>query len=132
MFWGDNFTNSEFIGFVDSDCAFITYVDREDLFENGKPVVNGRSGFNNPLSISSGWMKGDAKALGILEPFKCMSYFPVIVYTHHLKEIRDYFEQKYNMSFNDVFHQHIEIRPYSQFGIMCTYLWTYHRDDYTW
>jgi hypothetical protein len=44
MFWADNFTTAEFVGFADSDCVFETYVDREDLFENGKPVVNGRSG----------------------------------------------------------------------------------------
>jgi hypothetical protein len=44
MFWADNFTTAEYVGFVDTDCVFITYVDREDLFENGKPVINGRSG----------------------------------------------------------------------------------------
>jgi hypothetical protein len=44
MFWADNFTNYEFIGFIDTDAAFVTYVDREDLWENGKPVINGRSG----------------------------------------------------------------------------------------
>jgi hypothetical protein len=44
MFWADNFTTAEYVGFVDTDCVLITYVDREDLFENGKPVINGRSG----------------------------------------------------------------------------------------
>lgn len=44
MFWADNYTSSEFVGFVDTDAVFLTYIDREDLFEDGKPVVNARSG----------------------------------------------------------------------------------------
>jgi hypothetical protein len=42
MFWADNFTSAEYVGFVGTDTVFLTYVDREDLFENGKPLVNGR------------------------------------------------------------------------------------------
>lgn len=46
MFWADNWTTpgTEFVAFADSDAAFVTYVDREDLFEDGKPVINGRFG----------------------------------------------------------------------------------------
>ena len=44
MFYADNFTQSEFVGFVDSDCLFLTYVDREDLFETGKPVIKAITG----------------------------------------------------------------------------------------
>ena len=55
MFWADNFSTSEYIGFVDSDTLFTTYIDLEDLFEQGKPVVNGRLGFIN--------RKGDAWAV---------------------------------------------------------------------
>lgn len=71
MLWADNFTRSEYVGFVDADTVFISYVDREgeaalvtflllshvqslfsrdalhlatDLFENGKPVMHGRIG----------------------------------------------------------------------------------------
>lgn len=29
----ENYTSAEYIGFVDTDCFFITYVDRNDLFE---------------------------------------------------------------------------------------------------
>lgn len=46
MFYADNYTTKEYVGFVDTDCLFISYVDREDLFEDGKPVVNGRIGYN--------------------------------------------------------------------------------------
>ena len=50
MFWADNFTDTEFVGFVDTDCVFITYIDREDLFEGGKPVINGRIGVDTAYS----------------------------------------------------------------------------------
>jgi hypothetical protein len=41
MLWADNFTTAEYVGFSDTDTLFLTYVDREDLFEDGKPVING-------------------------------------------------------------------------------------------
>ncbi len=44
MFWADNFTSSEYVGFSDTDAIFTTYVDREDLFEHSKPVINGMVG----------------------------------------------------------------------------------------
>lgn len=39
MFYADNFTSSEFVGFVDTDAFFVTYVDREDIFE--EQTING-------------------------------------------------------------------------------------------
>ncbi len=44
MFHADEYSSSEFIGFVDTDCLFFTNVDREDIFENNKPVVHGKIG----------------------------------------------------------------------------------------
>lgn len=44
-FNADNFSEAEYVGFVDTDTVFLTHVDREDLFEGGKPVVNGRIGY---------------------------------------------------------------------------------------
>ncbi len=42
MFWADNYTQSEFIAFCDSDTLFLTYVDKSDIFSsNDKPIVQG-------------------------------------------------------------------------------------------
>ena len=42
MFWADNFTASEYVGFVDTDTLFITQVVERDLFDTtGRPVVIG-------------------------------------------------------------------------------------------
>lgn len=132
MFWADNFTNKEYVGFLDSDVAFITLIDREDLFEDGKPVVNGRSGYHPAGDGLSKWSYGTFMALGILEPFKCMSYFPVIIKTEHLKELRDFISHYHKLSFNQAFLVNVSSQPYSQFAIMCTYLFHYRRDDYKW
>ena len=37
MFWADNFTRSEYVGFVDADTLFITYVDREGAWARPPP-----------------------------------------------------------------------------------------------
>lgn len=133
MFWADNFTNAEFVGFVDTDCAFITYIDREDLFENGKPVVNGREGIH-PDESKAKWSNATYTTLGILEPFRTMSYFPVIIKTAHLPLIRNYIAKRHGKTFDEAFRDVIQVseRGYSQFNIMTTYLWAFHRDEYTW
>ena len=134
MFWADNFTSKEYVGFTDTDAAFITYVDREDLFEDGKPVVNARSG-NHPVGPDGAWRwtSGSFHATGLLEPFKCMAYFPVIVKVSHLPEMRDYIAKHHNLTFNEAFYHNISNGDgYSQFGIMCTYLYAFKRDEYQW
>mmetsp|Transcript_30410 Transcript_30410/g.43567 ORF Transcript_30410/g.43567 Transcript_30410/m.43567 type:complete len:440 (+) Transcript_30410:2-1321(+) len=133
MFWGDNFTSSEYVGFADADTVFVTYIDREDLFEDGKPVVNARSGAHC-CDVWALMPQGTFLATGLLEPMRCMSYFPVIIKTSHLKEIRDFISrQHHNRSFNDIFYENITaFSYYSQFNIMCTYLFHYHKEDYKW
>ena len=134
MFWADNFTSREYVGFADTDAAFITYVDREDLFEDGIPVVNARSGYH-PVS-SDGvwrWTSGSFESLGILEPFRCMSYFPVIIKVSHLPELREFIASYHNLTFNEAFYHNISNGDgYSQFAIMCTYLYAFKRDEYKW
>ena len=66
MLWADNYTNKEYVGFVDTDTVFLTYIDREDLFEDGKPVINGRSGPHNPDDVWAHASRATYKALGIL------------------------------------------------------------------
>ena len=133
MFWADNYSTSEYIGFVDSDTMFTTYVDVDDLFEHGKPVINGRLDYIT--------RKGDAWATvpaatknftGLLEPVRCMAYFPVIIKRTHLSLIRDHIARTHNLSFDQVFAKLSRLAFYSQFNIMCAYLYYYQRDEYVW
>jgi hypothetical protein len=85
MFWADNFTSvgTEYVGFVDTDALFYTYVDREDLFEEGKPVVNARSGLHAGKDPTNGAWKtfpmATYLATGILEPMRCMRCVNILV-----------------------------------------------------
>ncbi len=143
MFWADNFTSAEYVGFVDTDCLFLTYIDREDLFENGKPVVNARTG-NLYKSTNGGW-SGDNfwrlvaqrtyETTGIAETMRCMSYFPVIIKTAHMKAIRERIVAHFNytLSFDDIFRMHMaNDGMYSQFNVFCTVLFENFHDEYIW
>jgi hypothetical protein len=135
MFWADNFTSSEYIGFVDSDCAFSTYVDREDIFENGKPVVNGRTGqtIGTPLTRVALWEESVFRIMGVKGPFYCMSYFPVTVKTTHLKLMREYLTLLHKKPDFDAFFRDVFLKgEHYQFGVMCSYLWYHHREEYAW
>lgn len=91
MFHGDEYSNAEYIAFVDTDCFFETYVDREDLFEDGKPVINGRVG----PPQSDWWIvvpQSTFAFLRELEPMRCMNFFPFIVRRIHLYELRKHVE----------------------------------------
>ena len=100
------------------DCVFVTYIDREDLFEDGLPVVNGRSGRHDPNDIWSKLPISTFLSLKILEPMRCMSYFPVVIRVKHLKGLRAYIEKIHGKSFNEVFFEVISAQPYCQFCIM--------------
>jgi hypothetical protein len=129
MFWADNFTTAEYVGFVDTDTLFTTYVDREDLFDQGRPVVNGRIGVNPRPP----WAQVPANTLnftGLLEPLRCMSYFPVVIKTAHLVDFRRYIATLHGMPFDEVFQRLFASRGMnSQFNIMCAYLYTYRRSE---
>ncbi len=132
MFWADNFTDAEYVGFVDTDTFFVSPVDREDLFEDGKPVVIGFFGKENS------WWRNVPKStnwtLGQNEVMRCMSYFPVIIKVQHLRALREFIFKTHGMHMNDYFLSLIRTfkSVYSQFSIMCNFLWYHYRDEYAW
>ncbi len=131
MFWADNFTKAELVGFVDTDTFFISPVYQEDLFKDEKPIIIAQH-----WTLHQSWWGEVAKTteavLGEVEVLRCMSVFPVMIKTKHLVELRHFLEQKYNTSFNEYYRSSIVSRLYSQFNIMCNYLWYHHRDEYFW
>ncbi len=130
MFWADNFTEAEYIGFVDTDTFFVAPVDRADLFEGQKPVIIGMYGMDRKKL----WRKvprSTAYTLKQPEVLRCMFYFPVIIRSRHLRQLREFIYETHGQNMNDFF-QSLKQRPYSQFNIMCNYLWYHHRDEYAW
>jgi hypothetical protein len=133
MFYADQYTDAEYIGFGDSDCLFFTNIDREDVFEDEKPVVHGRIGYIKKIEApKSKWPTATLNFLGMEQTMICMSYFPVIIKATHLKEMREYMERLHKASFDEIFLAHGSGQAFSQFNIMCTYLWNKHKDEYKW
>ena len=130
-FYCDNYTNKEFVGIVDTDSLLVTLPIEEDFFVNDKPVIQARIGtgggaFWHAVPI------GTTLALGLPEMARCMSYFPVIIKTKHFRMMRDYISQQNKKPFDQVFRQFSKSNKYSQFNIMCNYLWYFHREEYEW
>lgn len=139
LMYADKYSSAEYIGLADTDCMFITYVDREDVFENDKPVVHGRIGkptdFNFWYHIpeSTRWLMG-----GINETMRCMSFFPVTVKRSHFQDLRNYVQSihpdadSFDDVFRDTFMNHSSTHLLSQFNIICTYLWHFKHNEYNW
>lgn len=132
MFYADEYVSSDYIGFVDTDALFISYVSVDDIFKFNKPLILGRVGipqsdFWKEVSSTTAWIMN-----GKLEPMRCMSFFPFVIQTKHIREMRNYFEKIHNQTFLDVFQKYSEKSPFSQFNAMCSYLWYEKKEHYYW
>ncbi|XP_075255163.1 uncharacterized protein LOC142347892 isoform X2 [Convolutriloba macropyga] len=150
MLWADNFTNADYIGFIDDDTLFTNHVLLEDIFdEKGRPHVWGRSnkdhvvtpywpiGTHNweiywgEVEETSRWTDNSS-----MEVMRTMNYFPVVVKTCHLKVVRDNILKHHPQFkyFDDFFKRGIreKKRSYSQFNIMHQHLWKLKKDEYNW
>eukprot|EP00112_Aurelia_sp_Birch-Aquarium-sp1_P013758 Seg2934.4 transcript_id=Seg2934.4/GoldUCD/mRNA.D3Y31 product="hypothetical protein" protein_id=Seg2934.4/GoldUCD/D3Y31 len=136
MYWDmlhpDKCTSVPYVGFVDTDTFFTTVVTPSLLFENGKPVIVGVIGEPNYFTC---WAFTTEKFLGRKEVVQCMTYFPVIIKTEHLKEMREVLSKEQNKTFEEIYH---DSRPdgndrcICQFSFMCNYVWYHHREEYSW
>ena len=104
MFRADRAVNDTFIAFMDTDAVVTTTVHPEALFENGtRPIVRGTRG--KPLN-QEWWARAAAAtewAIGEREVGCFMTFFPVIIRTRHLAEMREFLERRHRMPFDEVF-----------------------------
>ena len=129
MFHAEKCFSRKYVGIVDTDTMFVTMVTPDQLFVDGKPVIIGQFG----SAADQFWYEVSTMtevALGRKEVFRCMSYFPVMIKVTHLAEMRAFMAKLHQMDFNSVFRK-LTAKPFSQFSIMCNYLWYFHRDEYT-
>lgn len=136
MFEADTITTSKYVAFVDTDALLHSYADVNDMFEDGKPIIHGKiQYFGGGKTIKRDWAASTYHFLDEEEPMICMSYFPIIFKTSDLKDLREFIERRWNMSFNEFFHSQNGKKGwahYSQFNIMCAYLFWHKRDEYQW
>ena len=135
MFNADFYSNSEYIGFIDTDAVFITPVVESFIFEDNKPIVKGAKG--NPMKNTrwAVWGKvpsNTIKAIGKPEVANFMTYFPVVIKREHFLPMREHIKRHMNKSsFLEAFDE-IQKTTYSQFCIMMNYLFWFHRHEYVW
>ena len=84
-------TNATYVGFVDvPDTLFITAVTPSLILEHGiKPVVRARIG--EPRIPC--WIQTGECVLGCKQVMQCMSHFPVLFKTAHIRQFREYVAQ---------------------------------------
>jgi hypothetical protein len=80
----------------------------------------------------SRWPASTYAALGMEQPMICMSYFPVVVKASHLKDLREFIEKVYKAPFDQAFQQFASGKSFSQFNIMCAYMYYFKREHYSW
>ena len=128
MFYPEKCTSKKFVGYIDTDTKFIARVIPEVLFEGNKPIIIGVYG----TTTTRNWdlaARSTAAMFKTREVMKCMSYFPVIMQVEHVIGLRNYLEKLHNMPIENI----IETKPkgfFSQFNLMCQYVWTFHRGEY--
>jgi hypothetical protein len=131
-FYGERYSDAEFIGILDTDAFFAVTVYPEDLFENGKPRVIGYNG------RGTGWEKAAVSAVGgdPLGEFMIALGFPFIVRREHFAPFRAHISRMAfgnETAFDAAFHRICSTyKTYSQFDMLAFYLWRYHRDEYAW
>ena len=129
MFYPEKCTSKKFVGYIDTDSIFIARVIPEALFEDDKPIIIGIYG-----KTDKDWDSVAQTTLAIFktrEVMTCMSYFPVIMKVEHMIGLRHYLEKLHNTSLENILHTiRKQFKLFSQFNLMCQYVWTFHRHEY--
>ena len=129
-FWGDNFTDSQFIGIVDTDTLFVTPVMPTDLFIDGNPIMRGIIG-RASLALYWDWMKSVPEVLGLGYVANFMAYFPVIVRRQDFVKIRDFIIKHKKLKYFDQVFDNVKWK-YSEFTLIGNYLWYFEHENYHW
>lgn len=129
---GDPEPPNDLIGIVDSDSLIFSLPhDRSYFDEAGRPIVQPRVG----LPFGDLWIEAAQATewmLGVPEPARAMSYFPVYIKRAHFKALRDHVERLFSEPFPRVFAYLQGRSLYSQFNILVAYIYHFHRDEYAW
>ena len=135
--WVDNYTDSEYIGYVDDDTLFSSAVYPYDLFdENGRPRIIVRAA-DDPNNPDPGFLVAPEIMFKKQARFYSMVNFPVIVKREHVMKMREVAMANHPeySCFDDLFLFLITQsvgQSISQFCILIEYLYENHREEYSW
>ena len=129
MLYPERCTSKKYVAYVDTDTIFIARVVPEVLFDGDKPIII--AVYGNISSVI--WDRAAQSTAAIFktrEVMKCMSFFPVIMKVEHMVKLRNYLEKLHNTSLENILQVN-KVRFFSQFNLMCQYIWLFHRNEYT-
>lgn len=144
MLWADIFTDSEYIGFVDTDTMISSAVNPYDLFdENGKPwvIVQAAGNYKNQIPAFNEASVHAFKRETRFWRLYGMAYFPLILKREHFAKLCEHLLAKHTeySFFDDIFTAHIfcgidKEGPIKicQFCLMAEFLFQVHRAEYWW
>ena len=128
MFYPEMCTSNEYVAYVETDAMFITRVIPEVLFEEGKPVIIGIYGY----VLDTIWESVARSTFNMFktkEVIRCLANYPVIFKVEHIIQLRRYLENLHNMTLDSILIAKKDTF-FSQFNIMCQYIWMFHRNEY--
>lgn len=129
MMFADRLTRAEFVGFVVSDTFFSTWVTTADVFE-ARPRPNSDSSEQHPqaprpiiiatvgCAYNAWWRQVPTSTqylIGSPAVVWCMTYFPVVVKSSHLRMLRKHVERIHRISFEEAWSRSRESSRGSQF-----------------
>jgi hypothetical protein len=144
MLWADNFTDAEYIGFVDDDTIFTRVIHADELFDpQGRPRAIVRHASTTSFKMASTTHYSFQKWPTLING---MNYFPIIVKRSELRSVREAILQAHpEFSYFDEFYIHLvqldqqtttertnNPRKPCQFCMLLDYAFRFHPDDYRW
>lgn len=121
----DQYTHSDFVLHVDSDCIFTSPTSPEDFIINGKAVILHEDGVETP------WVPVVARTMGFNMESEYMRRLPIIYPKWIYEGFREFVKRAHGMSLKEW----IKIQPYrefSEFNCLGTWAWKYARDGVEW
>lgn len=131
MLMADQASNAKYVGFLDTDTLFTSWVTDESLFAKENPrIICAMGRPYNPwwerVPLTTSFLLGQPALLW------CMTYFPVIVATADLVLLRQHVERVHQKDFVSVWQATLRLGEVSQFDVIGNFLWMYRREHYSW
>lgn len=123
----DEFTEADFILYMDSDTQFIRPVTAETFFKDGKILwmITPYSGTKAP------WKPITEKFLKMPVEYETMRRHPIVVPRWLLKEVREFCQKTHGISIEE----YVMSQPgheFSEFNVLGAYAYHFHRDKFHW
>lgn len=128
-FYGDLYTQADYVALMDADASFISAVTPSNLFApDGRPLAGAAYHHRGYYS------KSTEAALGIpYSDVDGMTRFPMVIKRQHFKACRDRIQKTLGTSsFPAAFRKLLDVGKISENTIISNCLWQFHRAEYDW